>query len=322
MDKRLSIMLPLMAATPEQLRPFLTLVSETPATRLWTGQSLTIDHLMALAFLAGRGLRVPIGTGVNVMPLKHPYQTAVDFRTLALLLGQPVTAGLGLGHRQVQRALTGRTYAGQLDAAREYLRVLRSLLSGSPVDADGRYFPMTGRMTRLQHPPVEIGAGVLRPGMAQVAAETADAAITWLVPLEYLSEEILPVLTAKAAEAGRPRPRVVAIVPLVLDRPGRDTVEIAGLATASRVRADHYADMLRKAGIAAGPHESAQLVKELMARNVVLSGGARDVRGTLESYWRAGVDEVVLDTTGVVRKHGIRQARNDLEEVVLTHFGK
>ncbi|WNO71813.1 LLM class flavin-dependent oxidoreductase [Streptomyces sp. AM8-1-1] len=75
----------------------------------------------------------------------------------------------------------------RVTAAREYLGIVRGLLDGETVQAEGEYFSCHGGLSPSPAPPVELGLGVLRPGMARVAGAVAGCAITWLTPASYLT---------------------------------------------------------------------------------------------------------------------------------------
>ncbi|MEU4693422.1 LLM class flavin-dependent oxidoreductase [Actinoplanes sp. NPDC023714] len=288
---RLSLLVPFAPAHPREVAGFAKLVRPGGAARLWQGQGLLLDAHQVVTWLAGNGLPVPAGFGVSLMPLRSPAQAAVDARSVALTTGQPVVAGFGPGSAELQRGLLGGAYPRPLAVARDYLGAVRATLTGAP-------FP-------VEVPPVEIGLGVLRPGMARVAGEVADVAITWLTPASYLERTLWPAL--RSAPRALPEPiRVTAIVPVALDGPGRDPAALVTAACGAHVRAPHYRDMLRQAGVdEPDPHR-------LIDEGVFLYGSAADIRKRLDEFAAAGVDEVVLNATGTAAVHGPRAAAGDL----------
>ncbi len=147
-----SVIVPNMPDTPDALRPWAELVRDTGARRLWTGQSLKVETHQAFAHLAGAGIRVPVGTGVTLMPLRHPYEAALHARSLALMTGRPVVAGYGVGAPAFVRSLTGRTYPSPRTMAADYLRTVRALLDGEVVDHAGDYHALRGRLIPMDHP--------------------------------------------------------------------------------------------------------------------------------------------------------------------------
>ncbi|MFI6817099.1 LLM class flavin-dependent oxidoreductase [Nonomuraea sp. NPDC050328] len=288
---RASIILPIQPGSAAAARRYAGLVKRGVARRLWLGQSLRADTGQLLA-----GCGVPVGTSVTLMPLKHPLQAAVDARSLAALTGHPVVAGFGASSPEFVAALTGRPYDSPVREARAYLTTVRELIDGGEL----RGF----RLPPLEHPAVEVGAGVLRPAMARAAADCADVAITWLTPPAYLREVIVPIL-----RAGARRPRLVTVVHAALDRPGRDPARLAGLAAGHHLNAPHYADMLARAGVAAAPDA-------LVASGVFQSGTAGGIAARLGEYVEAGVDELVVNTAGVCLADGPTAALAEAEEIL------
>lgn len=310
-----SILLPFMPVSGEQLLPFADIVRKGDAERLWTGQSLLIEPHTALAHAAGAGARIAMGTSVTLMPLRHPFQTALEARSLAALTGKPFVAGLGTGPEPFVRSLRGRGYDSPLTAVREYATIVRDLLAGEVVDLTGEYHAMGGALVAMDTPRVELGLGVLRPRMAELAGELADVAVTWLAPPSYLAEVIVPALARGAARVDRPRPRVTAVVHVSLDAPGRDHERIVLAASQAHIRAPHYADMLRRAGIEVDPRNPPGTAAALIGSGTAAVGGAGDILRAIAAYRKAGADEVVLSATGIQTVDGTRASLDALRTV-------
>ncbi|MGK5447328.1 LLM class flavin-dependent oxidoreductase [Streptomyces radiopugnans] len=305
-----------MPVSGQQILPFAEIVGQGKADRLWTGQSVLVEPHAALAYAAGAGARIPVGTSVALMPLRHPFQAALQARSLAALTQRPVVAGLGTGPGPFVRALRGRGYTSPLTAVREYITIVRGLLAGDRVDLAGDHFTMAGSLTAMRTPPVELGLGVLRRRMAELAGEVADVAITWLTPPSYLAEVIIPALTAGARRAGRPRPRVTAVVHVSLDAPGRDHVQVVSAAAHAHLKAPHYADMLRRAGIEVDPHDLPKTVARLIESGTAAAGSADDVVRALSAFRKVGVDEVVLSVLGTQAVDGTHASLEALGTII------
>lgn len=63
-------------------------------------------------------------------------------------------------------------------------------------------------------PPVIVAA--LGPQMLKLAGRMADGTATWMGGPKYLRETAIPAITAAAAAAGRPAPRIVAGFPIAV----------------------------------------------------------------------------------------------------------
>ncbi|EFL33673.1 luciferase [Streptomyces viridochromogenes DSM 40736] len=311
---RYSLVLPVPIIRPEQAIPFAGLVRWGRAERLWQGQTEVIDNHQLVSWLAGIGLRVPSGFGVNLSPLRSPYHAAVEARSTALATGCSVIAAYGPGSVDFQRGVMGNPYQSPLTATREYVTTVRALLNGELVATEGECYSTTGRLVPARSAEVRVGMGVLRTKMAALAGQIADDAITWLCPPTYLSDVIVPQVWGASTQAGRDRVPVTAIIPCAVAREGRRARDIAFEAIGMHIQLPHYQDTLRDANIeVTGKTED---VDKLIDAGVFLYGTISDIRDGLDRFSRAGVDEVVLNVAGVAKGFGLRAASRDLEEIL------
>ncbi|SFN94010.1 Flavin-dependent oxidoreductase, luciferase family (includes alkanesulfonate monooxygenase SsuD and methylene tetrahydromethanopterin reductase) [Streptomyces sp. cf124] len=311
---RYSLVLPVPVIRPEQAVPFASLVRWSKAERLWQGQSDVIDNHQLVSWLAGIGIRVPSGFGVNLSPLRSPYHAAVEARSTALTTGCSVIAAYGPGPVEFQRGVMGDPYHSPLTAIREYVATVRALVNGELVNAQGDCYSTTGRLVPARSAEVRVGVGVLRPKMASLAGQIADDAVAWLCPPDYLRDVIVPQVHKASTEKGRDPVPVTAIVPCAVAREGRHARDIAFDAFGMHIQYSHYQDTLRHAGIeVTGKKEDAD---KLIDAGLFLYGTPSDIRDGLDRFSRAGVEEVVLNVVGVAKGFGLRAATHDLEEIL------
>ncbi|MBM7494856.1 alkanesulfonate monooxygenase SsuD/methylene tetrahydromethanopterin reductase-like flavin-dependent oxidoreductase (luciferase family) [Micromonospora luteifusca] len=311
-----SIMMPFAPQRPEQLLPFAAL-TQWSASCLWQGQGNVGDTHVSFAHAAASGFRVPMGTSVNLMPFLHPYDAALRAQTLAATTGHRFVAGFGPGAAALQRGVLGAPYRSQLGAVREYATIVRSLLERGEVHLEGEYFHCGMQLARYPRPVVEIGLGVLRPRMAELAGEVADVAITWLTPAAYLRDTVLPALRRGAERAGRPTPRLVAVVPMALRQADRDPVALALASNSGHMRLPHYRDMLQRSGISVDVAADAQASgRALIDGGAFLYGDPAELALGIKEFVAAGVDEVVLNMSGVCATYGSRRTLGELETVL------
>jgi alkanesulfonate monooxygenase SsuD/methylene tetrahydromethanopterin reductase-like flavin-dependent oxidoreductase (luciferase family) len=305
MDGRVSFLFPQQPTDPRAILPYGELVRDSPYHALWMGQSLRIESHPALAYLAGAGCRIPVGISVALAALRHPYDAALQARSLAALMERPVAIGYGAADPAFVVGLTGSPYTRPAAAIEEYMTAVRALLRGGRVRHQGELYDIDYVFPPMDHAPVEIGAGVLRPAMARATGRAGDVAMTWLTPPHYLRDTVIPALAAGAAQAGRERPtRVVAMVPVGFDGPGRNPMLLAQNTVMNHMRKVHYTDMLRRAGLDVDRSDPIAGARELVEEGVFVYGKPGDVAGEIRRYHDAGADEVVLNVTGVGNLHG------------------
>jgi 5,10-methylenetetrahydromethanopterin reductase len=300
-----SILLPLMPTGIDDVIPFAEIVASGTAARLWVGQLMTLDSFQIFSYLAGKGIEISGGTGVTLMPLRDPYEAALQVRTVALTTGATFVAGFAPGSPELQEAIMGQRYASPLTAAKEYIQAVRAFLRGG-TRPPGRYF-----RALIQQPAgvpegvpegvdvsVELALGVLRPRMAYVAGEVGDVAITWLTPPEYIASTLVPALHRGSENAGRRSPRVAAVVHVAVDIDRMTAVDIAALSSAGHLRSDHYTTMLNAAGVPVDRSAPRQGAEALVAYHVFVHGTLDDVAVQLARYAEAGVDEIIINMAG------------------------
>ncbi|MGW5689055.1 LLM class flavin-dependent oxidoreductase [Nonomuraea sp. NPDC003754] len=310
-----ALLFPFQPAHPDAVVPFGELVMKGLAGRLWMGQSVMAETHQTFAYLSGRGIRVPSGLSVTLMPLRHPLDAAAQARSLAVLTGKPVVAGYGAATPEVVRALRGASYEKPATAAAGYARAMRGILDGGISGHDCEACVATTGLPPMKHAPVEVGLGVLRPGMARAAGAVADVAITWMTPPDYVRDVLVPALAEGAADRCSP-PRVATVVHVGLAGSGRDPRKLAHAAAALHLTAPHYTDMLRRAGVPADPADPRAGAAALVEAGVYVYGTADEVAGRLREYREAGVDEIILNPAGVAQTEGFTAALTDVERIL------
>ncbi|WNI16182.1 LLM class flavin-dependent oxidoreductase [Actinacidiphila sp. ITFR-21] len=312
-----SIMLPFMPRRPEQILPYAGLVAWTGAERLWQGQSLLVEPHQGFAYAAGAGFRVPAGLGVTLAGLRHPLEAALQARSVAMATGHPVIVGFGPGSPQFQESVLDKPYDRPLSALREYLTAVRRILAGDVTAVEGSYVVSRAQLPATPGIDVRVGLGVLRPGMARLAGEVADRAITWLTPASYLADTLVPALREGAERAGRPAPRVTAIVPMALELPDRDPVRLALASNQGHLRFPHYLDMLNRAGAGITEEDDIQeRARRLVDCGGFLYGTPDRLAAACRAYAEAGADEIVINPTGVHAVAGAQTALSELRTLI------
>jgi 5,10-methylenetetrahydromethanopterin reductase len=192
--------------------------------------SRAYDALTTLAVAGTVTSRINLGVGIVPTYPRHPLALAQQAATAQAFCGGRLTLGVGVSHRPVIEGLHGLPYTAPAAHMREYLQILEPLLRGEEVHHAGEHFRVDGGIAVPGTSPVSVVVGALSPRMVRAAGELSDGTVTWLAGPRTLDGSIVPVLTAAAAAAGRPAPRVIAAVAVaVTDDPdaARATAEVA-----------------------------------------------------------------------------------------------
>jgi alkanesulfonate monooxygenase SsuD/methylene tetrahydromethanopterin reductase-like flavin-dependent oxidoreductase (luciferase family) len=132
-----------------------------------------LDPVMLLAWAAANTRRIQLGTAVMVLNLRHAAVVARQASTLYHLAGGRLALGVSLGGRPNEYQSLGVPMEKRVAVLRESIAVLRQLLSGQPVQHQGRFFHLQDAMVRPAAE-VPIYMGGRAEGALRRAGELAD----------------------------------------------------------------------------------------------------------------------------------------------------
>lgn len=276
----------------------------------WVAETVGAEAFASLAAVAGAVPGLDLGTGVLAMQLRTPALAAMGAATLQsfapesrILLGvgvsSPVVVGRWHGVEDAQRPLA-RT--------REYLTLVRRMLSGEVVDHDGDVYRCSRfRLgVRLGERRPELVLGALNERMLRTAGELADGVL-----LNYLPASAVPWCVEQVRDgeriAGRPEGSctVYAYVHVgVCDRDAAAPAARRDLFSYAVVPA--YAAAFERAGFGEevrairAAHEARDrdgavaAVSDAMVDAIDVCGDAATVRSTVRAYVEAGVEVPVV----------------------------
>jgi len=174
----------------------------------WSSEASSLDAFTPLAYLAGAGSRMRMGTAVVPAYLRGPALLAMTVSSLASLLPGRFTLGLGTSSDVIVERWNSIPFEKPYQRVRDTLWFLRRALAGERVAEAWETFQVRG--FRLERPPQvqpPILLGALRPGMLRLAGREADGAIiNWLGSLDVprVVAEIQAGVVASPAAASPP----------------------------------------------------------------------------------------------------------------------
>ena len=260
----------------------------------WLGSSFGIDPFIALALAGDATSRVQLGTAVVPTWPRHPVVMAQQAATASAACGGRFRLGVGASHEPVM-GMYGIEFDRPIGHLREYLDIVRELLTTSTVKHKGERYRVKAFLDLADAPPPPVLLGVLREQSARLAGGHADGALSWLCPANYLHETIVPNIAKGAAAADRDRPPLIAELPCALT-----TDRTAVLAMAVRDLAVYpHMPFYRAIWEEAGVDVPDQGWSSDMADASVIYGDEDGLAAKIRSFFDAGTDEVVLSPFGV-----------------------
>ncbi|HVC43570.1 MAG TPA: LLM class F420-dependent oxidoreductase [Candidatus Binataceae bacterium] len=169
-----------------------------------------IDPFVGLALAAGATNRIGLGTGICLVPERHPLVLAKEVATLDYYSGGRFIFGIGAGWLKDESEIMGVEFRKRWAITREYIRAMKELWTKDEASFEGEFlkFPAVRsnpKPARKPHPPVHIGAGGIGPAMERALKDTVAIGDGW-APLGLTPEALgaeLGKLKKMCAEAGR-----------------------------------------------------------------------------------------------------------------------
>ena len=214
----------------------------------WYGQIFGHDAL-TLAALAGRETsRIEIGTAVAQTHSRHPLHMAIQATTAQAAAGGRFTLGIGPSHGGLVQNMLGLPYEQAAAHVREYLSVLVPLLKQGAVAFTGEKFRVAGALQIPDAKPCPVLISGLAPIMLRLAGELADGTmLAWTGP-KTVAEHYVPKINAAAEAAGRERPRVCVLLPVVVTDDEAAARQQAGTTFEMYSRLPNYQRVLEREG--------------------------------------------------------------------------
>ncbi|WP_189220051.1 MULTISPECIES: LLM class F420-dependent oxidoreductase [Streptomyces] len=276
--------------SPNQVDASVRLAREAAAAGLrsaWFGQTFGADSPL-LAAVVGRevpGLQV----GTSAIPVfgRHPLLVSSQAQTAQAATHGRYHLGLALGTRLLTEGGFGIPFERPVARLREFLTALRQLTETGAADFHGELLtaatPVPARV-----PGAEAGVPLLVAAMGpralRVSGELADGILPYLAGPRALAEHIVPAVTAAAEAAGRPAPRIVALVHGVV------TDDVDSVRTRATEQLAFYEQIPSYARVV-------ELSGGRRAADVAVIGDEETVAAEVRRYRDAGATEVVFAGT-------------------------
>jgi 5,10-methylenetetrahydromethanopterin reductase len=251
----------------------------------WLPQIFGFDALTALAVVGREVPDIELGTGVVPTYPRHPVMLAQQALTVQGASGGRLTLGIGLSHQVVIEGMFGLSFDQPVRHMREYLEILVPLLHDGRADLDGEVFRTHAGINLKGTTACPVLVAALGPRMLELAGTHADGTLTWMTGPETLRSLTIPTITAAAARAERPAPRIGVGLPVCVTDDVTAARERAASVFEMYGTLPSYRAMLDREG-AAGPAD------------VALVGDEDHVTALVDELQALGATDLVANSFG------------------------
>jgi len=184
----------------------------------WFANIFGMDAIVAAALCGRETKTLELGTAVVPTYPRHPVAMAQAALSAQAAARGRFVLGVGLSHQVVIEMMLGLSFAKPYSHMKEYLAVLAPLIRTGSVSHQGTEYRVGAQVAVPGGSPCPILVAALAPKMLALAGTVADGTITWMTGENTVRDHIVPRIGEAAAKAGRPTPRVVVGLPLVITK--------------------------------------------------------------------------------------------------------
>ena len=211
------------------------------------GPFINMDALTVFSASSVQTDQILMGTSIVPILPRHPIVVAQQVQVLDELSEGRFRLGIGTGHKKTMETSIGHPFNSPLAQLSEYLQILKTLFKKGSVSFNGKFYQAEVEMPSPINVPVM--ASALGPKSFELCGSTADGAISWLCPWQYLKNVALPQMEAGAKSANRLVPPLIAHVPILAGATIEQTREAMREHVSTNPKNAEFANMFRAAGL-------------------------------------------------------------------------
>ncbi|MGE3076130.1 MAG: LLM class F420-dependent oxidoreductase [Dehalococcoidia bacterium] len=168
-------------------------------TGVWMSEVNGADAITQAASAATATRSMRVGTAIIPTQTRDPLLMAMTAQALSELSGGRFVLGLGTSTSVIVHDWHGRDWGKPLAGTREYVSLLRRLLAGERVSAEGPFPMKRASLARRGQYAVPIYLAALNDGMLRLAAEIADGVILNFVSTRQVKRAVDLIRTFRTA---------------------------------------------------------------------------------------------------------------------------
>lgn len=169
---------------------------------VWVYEFTAYDAVTALAAVASATASIRIGTAIVAIYLRDPLLMAMTANAVNEYCQGRLILGLGTSTAIMIEKWHGLAWTQPLSRMRQYIALVRRLLAGERVKAEGLYNLSGAQLTAQPSGPIPIYMAALNPKMLALAGELADGVILNFPTLTGIRRHLQTIQRA-AQQAGR-----------------------------------------------------------------------------------------------------------------------
>lgn len=278
------------------------IISKTNTDTLWVPETWGMENFSILGAVSAKTVKQKIGSSIINIFSRSPSTIAMGAATVDSLSKGRLVLGLGTSSLPIVESFHGYKFEKPLLRMKEYVEIIRLVLSGKQVNYDGEIFKLNNftLLIKPQRTEIPIYLAAINQKMVDLAWSVADGVIFYLRPLNEMKQTISNMQTKKKID-------VTCQIITCVSEDSDEAIERAKKTVAFYISVGGiYREFLAKNGFEnettsifeefkkSGFKSNHMLVTDSMLQSLAISGTPDECKKQLTSFMNAGIDQPIL----------------------------
>jgi len=278
------------------------IISKTNTDTVWVPETWGMENFSMLGAVSAKTSKQKIGSSIINIFSRSPSTIAMGAATVDTLSNGRVVLGLGTSSMPIIESFHGYKFEKPLQRMKEYVEIIRLVMSGKQVNYDGEIFKLNNftLLIKPQRNKIPIYLAAINQKMVDLAWSVGDGVIFYLRPLNEMKQTISKMQTKKKID-------VTCQLITCVSENSEDAIERAKKTVAFYISVgDIYREFLAKNGFQnetsnifeefkkSGFKSNHELVTDSMLQSLAISGTPEECKKQLASFVSVGIDQPIL----------------------------
>ena len=278
------------------------IISKTKTDTIWVPETWGMENFSMLGAVSSKTNVQKIGSSIINIYSRSPSTIAMGAATVDSLSNGRLVLGLGTSSVPIVESFHGNKFEKPIQRMREYVEIIRLILSGKQINYDGQIFKLNNftLLIKPQRKEIPIYVAAINKKMVDLAWEIGNGVIFYLRPLDEMKETISNMQSKKKID-------VTCQLITCVSENSEEAIQRAKKTIAFYISVGEiYRKFLAKNGYESettnifeefkksGFKTNHEFVTEEMVKSLAICGDTDECKVQLNNFSNAGIDQPIL----------------------------
>ena len=288
--------------TVNQVLEYSKILSETKVDTIWIPETWGMEDFSMLSAVSNNTSSQKIGSSIINIYSRSPSVIAMGAATIDTLSNGRLILGLGTSSLPIVETFHGYKFEKPVQRMKEYVEIIRLVLSGKPVNYSGEIFDLKDftLLIKPKRESIPIYLAAVNEKMVNLAWDIADGVIFYLRPLKEMKETIAKMQSKKKID-------VTCQIITCISKDADSAIERAKKTVAFYISVGKvYREFLAKNGFnnetnnifeefkKSGFNSNHELVTDSMLESLCIAGTPDECKKQLQNFTESGIDLPII----------------------------